>query len=91
MTDTQRLLLTYLTAVNLFAFLLIRHDKLQAVRKKHRISERRLLFISLIGGAPGSYLAMKLFRHKTRKLKFQILIPLSALILLVTLFQMIIR
>lgn len=51
---------------------------------KARISERALHFFELLLGTPGAYLSQLLFRHKTRKLSFQVIFWL------IILFQMII-
>ena len=40
-------------------------DKIKAIRRKWRITEKTLLSVSFIGGSLGSYLAMIFFRHKT--------------------------
>ncbi len=65
----------YLLVINIFSFILYGLDKLKAKYHWWRISEKTLLLISLIGGAYGSYLAMKLFHHKTRKNIFSIGVP----------------
>lgn len=62
--------------INLFCFFLFYIDKKKAIKGKYRISEFALLFCSFLGGSLGSLLSMRLFHHKTKKLKFQILIPL---------------
>lgn len=55
-------------------------DKYRAQQEEaRRIPENSLYFVSLIGGAFGSVLGMKLFRHKIsteRKLKFIIIISI---------------
>ena len=71
----------YLIIINIFSFLLMGLDKLLAIIKKRRISEATLLFFSLIGGGLGTLIGMYIFRHKIRKMKFQILVPLSLIIL----------
>lgn len=43
---------------------------------KLRVSEKRLLFIALLGGAPFMFLSMIIFRHKILKPKFLIGVPL---------------
>ncbi len=48
-------------------------DKCLAMLKKHRISEKTLLFVSLMGGCFLSFLAMLIFRHKIRKKYFVII------------------
>lgn len=62
----------YLVIINILAFLICYIDKRKAIKNKKRISERTLLFISLIGGCFGFLLGMYLFHHKTKKLKFKL-------------------
>ena len=66
----------YLGVVNLVAFVLYGLDKFYAKAKKWRIPEANLIGIALFYGAPGAYLGMKLFRHKTKHLKFTFTVPL---------------
>ena len=66
--------------INIFSFILMGIDKYKAIKNNYRISENTLLFISILGGGIGSLLGMILFHHKTKKLKFQILVPISILI-----------
>ncbi len=66
----------YLAIINLLAFLLFASDKRKAVKKKRRIREATLLFVSFIGGSLGGLLAMMIFRHKTKKLVFRLSMPL---------------
>lgn len=66
----------YLICINLAAFFLCALDKHRARRKKWRIPEATLFAVSLLGGSVGMYLAMLLFRHKTRHLSFMLGIPL---------------
>lgn len=69
-------LISWYFGINIFCFLLFYIDKRRAVQHQYRISEFMLFFCSFLGGAIGSYLSMKQFHHKTKKLRFQILIPL---------------
>ena len=55
-------------------------DKRQAIKKKYRIPETSLIIISFIGGGAGTLLGMIMAHHKTKKIKFIILIPISILI-----------
>ena len=71
----------YLIIINFISFILMGLDKFLAIIKKRRISEATLLFFSLIGGGLGTLIGMFIFRHKIRKMKFQILVPLSLIIL----------
>ena len=64
-------------------------DKLKAKRGAWRIPEATLLAVAAAGGSIGSLIGMKLFRHKTRHLKFTIGIPLIlALQIIATIFLM---
>ena len=65
------LVLAWLGLVNLIAFGMYGLDKRAASRGARRVPEARLLWPALFGGAPGSWLAMRVFRHKTRKLSFR--------------------
>ncbi len=62
---------------NLFTFLIMGLDKRKAIRNRHRISESTLLALAFALGAPGVLLAMPVFRHKTKKLLFLLLVPLA--------------
>lgn len=65
----------YLVVINIAAFALYGIDKKRAVRKEWRISEKTLLVLALAGGALGAFSGMWLFRHKTKRLKFNLLVP----------------
>ena len=65
----------YLAVINLFAIIITVADKRRAARHKWRVSESALLIVSALGGAVGMYITMLLIRHKTRKLKFMLGIP----------------
>jgi len=69
-------LIYYLVTINIIALFAYGIDKQKAMKNKWRISEQALLMFALVGGGVGSLLGMSLFRHKTRKLKFLIGIPL---------------
>ena len=55
------------------AFLLYWLDKLRARYGQWRMAESSLHLISLLGGWPGAFLAQRHFRHKTSKVRFQLL------------------
>ena len=61
---------------NAFVFLIFGLDKLFAMNKHRRISERTLLLLSFFFGAVGAMFGMVVFCHKTRKMKFRLLVPL---------------
>ena len=85
----HKFLTTYLVLVNALAFLLMLIDKQKARRGAWRIPEATLLGVAAIGGSIGGILGMRLFRHKTRHLKFSLGLPLilAAQIVLILLLK----
>lgn len=73
---------------NLWVLFLFGIDKYRSKKQKRRIPERILLLSAAAFGAPGAYLAMLLFRHKTKKPKFFLLIPLLAAAQIALLFYL---
>ena len=71
MTKIILALLLYLAAINIIAFFLYGIDKWKARHDKWRVTEARLITISLLGGSLGAYLGMKTWRHKTQHPKFR--------------------
>ena len=69
------IIIIYEIIINLFTFILYGVDKYKAKRDKYRIPEARLIFFAFIGGALGAFIGMKMFHHKTLKLKFKV-VPL---------------
>ncbi len=87
--------LGYLFLVNALAFLLMLADKRKAQKKLWRIPEATLMTTAAIGGSIGALAGMYTFRHKARKPKFYIGIPviltlqiLAAVGLLITYFAL---
>ena len=79
----------YLIIINALCLLLMLADKRKAQKNKWRISEAALLSVAALGGSLGGLLGMRLFRHKTRHLKFQLGLPVLLcihIILLILLF-----
>ena len=70
----------YFIVINLLTFLLYGLDKYKAIRQEWRIPERALLLMAFVGGAFGALSAMRIFRHKTRKGRFKLIIPLFCLL-----------
>ncbi len=75
-----------LIIINIIALILYGYDKLQAIRSSKnisRVSENKLLFITLLGGTIGALLSMLIFRHKIKKpsfmIKFSIVVILQAI------------
>lgn len=70
----------YFIVINLLTFLLYGLDKYKAIRQEWRVPERALLLMAFVGGAFGALSAMRIFRHKTRKGRFKLMIPLFCLL-----------
>jgi len=66
----------YLIVMNIVTFITYGIDKLKSIKKRWRISEFTLIALSFFGGSLGALLGMQIFRHKTKHLKFKILLPL---------------
>ncbi|MUK86897.1 DUF1294 domain-containing protein [Ornithinibacillus sp. L9] len=75
--------LPYILAVNLIGFLFMGVDKRKAKNNQYRLPERTLWGIAILGGAIGSLVGMKVFRHKTKHRSFVIGMPLLIVVHLV--------
>jgi uncharacterized membrane protein YsdA (DUF1294 family) len=73
-----KLLTAYFAIMSFLGFLLMGADKQRARKNKWRIPERTLLLTAFLGGGIGALLGMYAFRHKTKHLKFVLLLPLAA-------------
>lgn len=69
-------ILIYFALINLLAFIMFWVDKRAAQNGQWRISEKALIIVSMLGGSVGSLISMKTFRHKTKKMKFVLGIPI---------------
>ncbi len=58
--------------LSLVAFLLYAFDKAAAMNRRWRTREQTLLFVGLLGGWPGALVGQGMFRHKSRKMSFQV-------------------
>lgn len=70
----------YYLLINLISYILMGVDKKRAKHGEWRIKESSLWFIAFIGGALGSYIGMKTFRHKTKHSSFKFGLPLLVLL-----------
>ena len=69
------LIIAYLLVVNIVGFYTCKSDKKRAKKNQWRIPENRFFIISILGGAVGTYVGLKHFRHKTKHWYFMIGIP----------------
>ncbi|MCB9153767.1 MAG: DUF1294 domain-containing protein [Caldilineae bacterium] len=70
----------WLVGWSISLFLLYGIDKAQAVRKGWRVPEIVLHVLALIGGFIGGWLGMFVFRHKTRKPLFKVVLAIATVI-----------
>jgi len=70
----------YLVSVSLVTFLCYGFDKHQAKVDRTRIPEAVLHVCALIGGTPGAFLGQMVFRHKTVKRSFRLVLWLIVVV-----------
>ncbi len=79
-------MIRYIIIINIITFLVYGLDKYLAYKEKRRVSEKLLLTLALCFGIIGAILAMKIFRHKTKKGSFKTSIILIVIIQIVTIY-----
>lgn len=72
LTGGSRLPLLAYAIASVLAFSLYWYDKQQARTGQWRTPENVLHGVELLGGWPGALVAQQLFRHKTRKVSYQV-------------------
>lgn len=82
----MKFLIIYLIIINIIALIVTVRDKLAAMGGKWRVKESTLILIAALGGSPTMYLTMLIIRHKTRKPKFMVGIPLILTVELIVIF-----
>ncbi len=65
----------YVIVINILTFSFCLYDKICAIRKRWRVSEKFLMLLSVMGGSIGMLLGMFIAHHKTKKPKFLLGIP----------------
>jgi uncharacterized membrane protein YsdA (DUF1294 family) len=70
----------YLIIINIMAFGIYGIDKFKAMNNQWRIPESTLITYAFIGGGIGCLCGMRFFHHKTRKIKFRLLVPMGIII-----------
>lgn len=74
-------IILYTLLINVITFFYFGVDKFKSTTEgARRVRERTLWLLSLVGGSAGGLLAMKIFRHKTKKTAFQLVMALVVLI-----------
>jgi len=67
-----RIFWLWLAAINVATLLLYGLDKAKARSGGRRLPESTLILPAAAGGLAGAWLGIRLFRHKTRKPRFQL-------------------
>lgn len=65
---------------NFISFLMMGVDKHRSKKGRWRISEKTLILSAFFFGGIGSFMGMKVFRHKTKHWYFRLLLPFFALL-----------
>lgn len=73
------LITLYACAITVVSVFFMGYDKYQARLRGARTPEATLWFLALLGGTPGILLGMHVFRHKTKKISFQLILVLILL------------
>jgi uncharacterized membrane protein YsdA (DUF1294 family) len=73
--------------VNGYAIGVMAWDKSKAKKGGFRIPEQSLFLLAALGGGIGVLIAMLAYRHKTRHLSFQLLVPLFCILHLLLLLR----
>lgn len=75
MSSSLKIALIYMAVMSVIGFFAMGLDKAKAKADAWRIPEKTLLLIAFAGGAPGVWLGMEAFRHKTKHLQFKFGVP----------------
>ncbi len=65
---------------NILTFAMMGIDKVKAKKGQWRISEATLLISAFLFGGIGSLCGSFIFRHKTQKWKFKMLLPIAVIV-----------
>ena len=82
-------ILIYFLIINVLGFVAMGIDKWKAKHDKWRIPENTLFMFTILGGGLGTIAGMHFFRHKTKKLKFTIGMPLILILEIVLIIYLV--
>lgn len=74
--DWMLISIVAIAVMNVVSFVMYGLDKYYAIKHRWRIPEAALLLVAFLYGGFGAFAGMQMFRHKTKHIKFQILVPL---------------
>ena len=76
----MKYLLIYIAIMSFITFAVYGIDKFKAKKDLWRVPEKVLILLAFIGGSLGALIGMYTFHHKTKKIKFKVLVPLALII-----------
>jgi uncharacterized membrane protein YsdA (DUF1294 family) len=79
MSNFDKIALAWFSGWNLASFFAFDFDKWRAGRSGQRVSEATLALLGALGGWPGGFAGMKVFRHKTAKWTFKLKYALTVI------------
>lgn len=83
----MEILWIYFIIINIMTFVVYIGDKVLAILKKNRVTEKKLLLLSIFGGAIGGLCAMIIVRHKIRKISFVLINVVASSVYLILLLN----
>ena len=83
----MKVVIVYFILINIFTFFLYGIDKYKAIKSKKRIRELTFFLLSFLGGCFIGILAMKIFHHKTKKIRFYFINILCIIIYILILWR----
>lgn len=78
--DHTLIVMAILAFMNLVSFFFYERDKNKAKKGKWRIPEATLVGLAWLFGSVGALIGMYLLRHKTKHIKFVLLVPLAFIV-----------
>lgn len=82
----EKYLACYFAVISLVSVIFTIIDKKLAIKEKRRVSEKTLFILAGLGGSLAMFITMKKIRHKTRKRRFMIGLPIIFMLQVAILF-----
>ena len=80
-------ILIYFVAISLITNIVTAYDKKAAKKcSKHRVPEKILFLLAILGGSLAEYLTMLKIRHKTKHKRFMIGLPIIILLQVISIW-----
>lgn len=82
----EKYFILYFIVISIVSIVYTIVDKKLAINEKRRVSEKTLFILAGLGGSVAMYITMKKIRHKTKKRRFMIGLPLIFMLQVAILF-----